>query len=71
VPKWLVSRKTSLLLKCADKGTVASSYHPITCLPTLWKLFSGILSQKMWYHIHVNNIIAPEQKGVYPGRRTN
>jgi len=23
----------------------------------------------MWYHIHTNQIIAPEQKGVYPGSR--
>jgi len=36
-----VSGKTKLILKVPDKGPVPSNYWLITCLPVMWKLFSG------------------------------
>jgi len=69
LPVWLVSGKTTLILKNAEKGPVASNYRPITCLPTMWKLLSGIISSKMLKHLVVNKVLAFEQKGIQPGSR--
>ena len=35
LPEWMISGRTTLILKDPRKGTVASNYRPITCLPTL------------------------------------
>ena len=69
MPAWLVSGKTTLILKVAEKGPIASNYRPITCLPTLWKLLSGIIACKMLEHLTANKILAFEQKGIRPGSR--
>ena len=69
LPAWLVSGKTNLILKVAEKGPIASNYRPITCLPTLWKLLSGIIAFKMLEHLTANKILAFEQKVIRPGSR--
>lgn len=69
LPVWLVSGKTTLILKNAEKGPIASNYRPITCLPTMWKLLSGIIASKMLEHLVANKILAFEQKGIRPGSR--
>ena len=69
LPVWLVSGKTTFILKVAEKSSIASNYHPITCLPTLWKLLSRIIACKMLEHLTANKILAFEQKGIWPGSR--
>jgi len=36
---WLLQGK---ILKNPKRGAIPSNFRPITCLPTLWKLFSGL-----------------------------
>ena len=69
LPAWMVFGKTSLILKNLEKGTITSNYHPITYLPAMWKLLSGIIAQKMLKHLTVNKLLAFEQKGIQPGSR--
>ena len=69
LPQWLVAGITTLIIKSLDKGPVASNYRPITCLPTTWKLLSGILVDKLIQYLDERNIMAPEQKGIMPGGR--
>ena len=45
-PEWLTTGRTVLIMKDPEKGTVPSNYRPITCLPTTWKLLSGVIAQK-------------------------
>ena len=44
VPSWLTRGTTSLLQKDKSKGNVASNYRPITCLPLMWKLLTGVIA---------------------------
>ena len=69
IPEWLVTGRTVLLQKDKNKGTIPKNYRPITCLPTTWKLLSGIIADKVMEHLQSNNLLANEQKGVRPGSR--
>ena len=51
VPGWMVKGRTVLIQKDPAKGTVASNYRPITCLPLMWKLLSGIFAGKIYEHL--------------------
>ena len=51
VPSWLTRGRTSLLQKDKSKGNVASNYRPITCLPLMWKLLTGVKFQIRYMHI--------------------
>ena len=44
VPSWLTRGRTSLLQKAKSKGNLASNYRPITCLPLMWKLLTGVIA---------------------------
>ena len=50
VPCWLTRGRNSLLQKYKNKGNVASSYRPITCLPLIWKLWTGVISDQIYAH---------------------
>ena len=69
MPTWLVKGRTTLIQKDPSKGTTPKNYRPITCLPTTWKLFSGILADKVMIHLETHKLLAYEQKGVRPGSR--
>ena len=55
--------RTVLIQKDSAKGTVASNYRPITCLPLMWKLLTGIFADKIYDHLKDNNLLPEEQKG--------
>ena len=40
-----------------------SNYHPITCLPVIYKIHTNVITSRITHHIETNNIIPPEQKG--------
>ena len=63
VPKWMTLGRTSLFMKDPSKGTRADNYRPIACLPLMWKLLTGILSEKIYDHLAGNNLLPDEQKG--------
>ena len=43
VPEWTAKGRTVLIQKDAMKGTQANNYRPITCLPIMWKLLTGVM----------------------------
>jgi len=45
------------------KGPVPSNYRPITCLPTLWKLFTSCIAELLYAHLNSNDLFPVEQKG--------
>ena len=57
VPSWLTRARTSLLQKDKSKGNVASNYRPITCLPLIWKLLTGVISDKIYAHLDHKAVI--------------
>ena len=61
-PEWLTQGRTSLLMKDPKQGAIPKNYRPITCLPTTWKLFSGIIAQKI--QDHMDKYMSQTQKGI-------
>ena len=69
VPSWMTRGKTVLIMKDKINGNVPSNYRPIACLPIVWKLFTGIISDKIYKHLLNCNILPNEQKGCRRGSR--
>jgi len=69
IPEWMVKGRTVLIQKDSAKGTVASNYRPIACLPLPWKLLTGIFADKIYDHLMVNRLLPDEQKGCRKGSR--
>ena len=63
VPSWLTRGRTSLLQKDRSKGNVASNYRPITCLPLMWKLLTGVIADQIYAHLDQQKLLPEEQKG--------
>ena len=63
VPDWMTSGRTVLIQKEKSKGNVPSNYRPITCLPLVWKLMTGIVADEIYIHLDENDVLPEEQKG--------
>lgn len=62
-PAFLTQGRTYLLPKTDPPSSDPSKYRPITCLPTIYKVFTGIIAEKIQGHLEQHNILAEEQKG--------
>ena len=51
------------------KGNVTSNYRPITCLPLMWKLLTGVIADQMYAHLDQEKLLPEEQKGCRKGSR--
>ena len=63
VPGWLVEGRTILVMKDSKNGTEVGNYRPIACLILIWKLLTGIISDKAYDHLEKNRLLPEEQKG--------
>ena len=63
VPTWKTGARTVLIMKDIKKGNVASNYRPITCLPMMYKLLTGIIAEDLYSHIEDQQLFPDEQKG--------
>jgi hypothetical protein len=68
LPEFLMKGKTYLIYKKGDKNK-PENYRPITCLSTLYKIITALVSNKINNHIIENDILAEEQKGCRRGAR--
>ena len=69
VPSWMVTGKTLLCVKELEKGNAVANFRPITCLPLLWILLTGILAEELYEHLEQTNILPWEQKRCRKGIR--
>ena len=69
VSSWLTRGRTSLLQKDKIKGNVASNYRPITCLPLMWKLLTGVIAAQIYAHLDQKKLLPEEKKGCRKGSR--
>ena len=46
-----------------EKGKAASNYRPITSLPLVWKLLTGIIAEEVYGLLDKNLLLPQEQKG--------
>ena len=63
VPERLTSGKTVVIVKDKDKGNEMTNLCPITCLPIMWKLLTGIISEGMYKHLDEGKVLPDDQKG--------
>ena len=61
-PEWMTEGKTTLVFKKGEENE-AKNYRPITCLPTIYKLLTLIITESIYTHITDNDILPYEQKG--------
>ena len=59
----MTTGRTALVQKDKSKGNVASNYRPITCLPIMWKLLTGIISEELYNYLEETNTIPHQQNG--------
>ena len=69
MPGWLTRGRNSLLQKDKSAGNVASNYRPITCLPLMWKLLTGVIADQIYAHLDQEKLLPEEQKGCRKGSR--
>lgn len=62
-PAFMTTGTTYLIPKTHPSQNNPSKYRPITCLPTIYKIMTGIIAEKIYEHLEDNNLIAEEQKG--------
>ena len=67
VSDWMTKGRTILIMKDPEKGAAAGNYRPITCLPVMWKLLTGIISDKLYEFLDTGNILPDKQKGCRKG----
>ena len=47
----------------SNKGNVVECLRPITCLPLMWKLMTGIIAESIYGFLEGNMVLLNEQKG--------
>lgn len=62
LPRFLTEGKTYVKPKNAETQN-PSNYRPITCLPTLYKIITASITQKIDRHITEHELLTEEQKG--------
>ena len=55
MPSWLTRGRTALLQKDKSKGNIPSTYSPITCLPLMLKLLSGVNADQIYGYLDQQN----------------
>ena len=63
VPNWMLEGRTVLIMKDKNKGNIASNYRPITSLPLMWKLLTGLIADEIYEYLGKNDLLPQEQKG--------
>jgi hypothetical protein len=68
IPEWLTAGVTFLIPK-NEKTENPKNYRPVTCLPTMYKLITSVISRRKEKYIYIydENLIPKEQKECYRG----
>ena len=69
VSSWLTRGRTSLLQKDKSKDDVGNNHRPITSLPLMRKLLTGVIADQIYGHLDHDKLIPEEQKGCRKGSR--
>ena len=61
-PTWMTRGRACLILKDVTKGSDITNFRPITCLPLMWKVLTGIVSESLYRHLESEKLLPEEQK---------
>ena len=67
LPAWMTHARTVLCQKDPRKGNAVENYHPLTCLPLLWKLLTGVIAEDIYDYLEQAELLPEEQKGCRRG----
>ena len=56
-----------LCQKDPQKGNTVDNFRPITCLPLMWKLLTGVIAEEMYNYLEREKSFPEEQKGCKRG----
>ena len=59
----MTTAKTILFQKDPGKGYPVDNYRPISCLPLMWKLITGMIPNSVYEYVEIYNLLPVEQKG--------
>ena len=65
-PDWLTEGLTYLLPKTEETKN-PKNYRPITCLPTMYKILTSILTERTYAFLEENELLPTEQTGCKRG----
>ena len=65
-PKWFTQGVTYRLPK-SNETNIPKNYRPITCLQTIYKILTSIITERTYNFLDNNNILPTEQKGCKRG----
>ena len=63
LPDWLTYGRTVLCHEDRTNGNAVDNYRPISCLPLMWKLLKGIISEHLYSFLEEEKVLPEEQKG--------
>ena len=63
IPSWLMKSRTVLIQKDPARDNAVGNYWPIACLILLWKLKTGIITDKLYQNLEKENLLLEKQKG--------
>ena len=59
---WLTKGRTTLVQEDKEKVKAVRNYRPITCLPLVWKLLTGLFAEEIYGFLNANLLLPQEQK---------
>ena len=62
-PNWMNTGKTTICQKDPGRGNAVDNYRPMTCLPLIWKLLTGMISNTLYDFMENSGKLPNEQKG--------
>ena len=65
-PEWLTQGVTYLLPKTEETQN-PKNYRPITCLPTMYKILTSVISERTYNFLESHDLLPREQKGCRRG----
>ena len=68
IPNWFVKGRTVLIPKEGSEGQ-PDQFRPITCLNTMYKLFTGTMAAIIMDHVKEKGLLPSEQKALRKGQR--
>ena len=68
IPEWLTTGVTFFIPKNENTEN-PKNYRPVTCLPTMYKLITSVISRRMQKYMDDENLIQKEQKGCNRGSK--
>ena len=66
---WMIYGRTALCQNDQRKGNAVEDYRPITSLPLMWKLLTGMIAAETYNYLEREKLLPDEQKGCKRGSR--